>query len=289
MGQSVLTRILRSPDLLNAVLFNRLTEPLHLNALSIAVAIAGSFRTKVAYDLVWRPYHAFCMLKAADEARALGLRRLTAIELGVSTGDGLLNMCGLASKIEKETGVAFDIVGFDREGGLPEPQDYRDHPEVWQTGDFRTDFGPLQKQLPPNARLVLGDVTATVPNFISSLSRDAPCGFISLDLDYYSSSKAALNVLSGDPSLYLPWTVVYCDDIVLPSTNRWCGELLAIDEFNSNHAQRKLEPWRFVRTFRIFKNARWLDQIYFLHVLDHPRRQPAAEPLDQSYFRTLYG
>ena len=49
--------------------YERLSEPLHLNAISAFVALFGSFRRKVEYDLVLRPQNAFGILKAADSAK----------------------------------------------------------------------------------------------------------------------------------------------------------------------------------------------------------------------------
>jgi hypothetical protein len=52
-----------------------------------------------------------------------------AAEFGVANGAGLLNMCEIAARVTRETGVGFRIVGFDAGTGLPQPIDYRDHPE----------------------------------------------------------------------------------------------------------------------------------------------------------------
>ena len=46
---------------------DRLGEPLHLNLLSLVVRLFGSFRAKVAFDLVERRKYAFPLLKAEWE------------------------------------------------------------------------------------------------------------------------------------------------------------------------------------------------------------------------------
>ena len=84
-----------------------------------------------------------------------------------------------------------------------------------------------------------------------------------------------MRLLDGPPEVYLPTTLAYFDDVQLVAHNRWCGELLAIEEFNEAHEMRKLERHPFLATTRVFKHAPWIGQIYGLHVLDHPRRQPA--------------
>ena len=119
------------------VALERLTEPLHLNAVSLLVALCGSFRAKVGFDLVVRPQYAFSILHAADLARACGQQRITVIEFGVASGDGLLNMCRIAASVMKATGVDIEVVGFDTGRGMPPPVDYRDHPEVFSAGDFQ--------------------------------------------------------------------------------------------------------------------------------------------------------
>src|SRR3954462_5615339 len=47
-------------------------------------------------------------------------------ELGVGSGTGLLNLCEIAARVTAETGVAFELVGFDTGRGMPRPRDYRD-------------------------------------------------------------------------------------------------------------------------------------------------------------------
>lgn len=65
---------------------------------------------------------------------------------------------------------------------------------------------------------------------------------------------------------------MYFDDILLDNHNSWAGQLLAIREFNEQGDTRKLEHHRFLAHQRVFRNARWLQQTYFLHVMDHPAR-----------------
>ena len=131
----------------------------------------------------------------------------------------------------------------------------------------------LSALLPPNCRLILGPVDETVPEFVGgALTPSAPLGFVAFDLDYYSSTKQALVLLADpDPAKYLFTPTLYFDDIVLPYYCDWAGELLAISEFNSEQPMRKIQQYRFLRSRRIFKNARWIDQIFILHLFDHPR------------------
>jgi hypothetical protein len=264
-------------DRLRKVARERLTEPLHLNMAALFVALFGSFRAKVEFDLVIRPQFAFPMLYAADRARRLGIEEITAIEFGVANGAGLLNMCRIAQSVTKATGVRFRIYGFDTATGMPPAIDYRDRPEGFQHGDFpMSDRRALLEALPPFAELVIGDIKDTVPPFLERLSPDAPLAFVSLDVDYYSSSVLALPIFSGEPEKYLPMPLLYLDDIVIETANPWCGELLAVAEFNQHQAMRKIAPLAMLRARRVFKNALWIDQIYGVHIFDHSARSPAT-------------
>lgn len=253
-----------------------LTQPLHVTVLAGLVYLFGGFRAKVAFDLVRRREHAFAILAAADAAAEQGIRRVTVIECGVASGAGLWNMIEIGRKVTALTGVELELVGFDTGGGLPPPRDHRDHPELFQAGDFKMgDIEALRRSLPGNARLVLGDIAETAPSFLGELSKDAPVGYVAVDVDYYWSAVEALTLLTGDPELYLPVTFVYFDDVGFPSANDWCGERLAIREFNETHAMRKIQLDRFLKYRRVYKDSDWLDRLYKLHVLDHPLRQPA--------------
>jgi len=255
------------------ILRERLTEPLHMNLASLCMAAFGSFRAKVACDVVNRPHYAYGLLAAADQAKEAGLAAITAVEFGVAAGEGLLNLCKLARCVTSATGVHINLVGFDTGTGMPPPIDYRDHPEEFQASDYPMDHKKLSERLPSNCQLILGPIGETVPRYReTSLSRKAPLGFAAIDVDYYSSAREALNLLTdADAAKYLFLPVLYFDDIVLANYSDWTGELLAINEFNAENQKRKIQQYRFLRSRRLFKNARWIDQIYLLHLFDHPQ------------------
>jgi hypothetical protein len=258
------------------IFYERLSEPIHLNAISLFVAAFGSYRTKILFDLIPRQHYAYGVLRAAELAANSGLKAVTIVEFGVAEGTGLMNLCRISHKVSTTTGIGFEIVGFDSGVGMPPPQDYRDHPDLYQEGDFRMiDRDRLKKALPSNARIIFGQLKDTVPPFTESLNPTCPLGFVVLDVDYYSSATIALELLSHpDPTRYLSLPAIYVDNILNPRHNDWCGELLAVHEFNSNQPMRKLARDTFLRSRRIFKNAVWLDQMFLLHVLDHPEMQP---------------
>jgi hypothetical protein len=258
------------------IFYERLTEPLHLNLISLFVAAFGSYRSKISFDLITRQQYAYGVLRAADLAKAAGLSKVTMVEFGVAEGTGLINLCTIAKKVSAATGIDFEIVGFDTGAGMPPARDYRDHPDLYQKGDFpMKGREALQKVLPSNARIIFGQLSDTVPAFIESLSPRTPLGFVIIDVDYYSSATMAFRLLAHpDPNKYLPLATVYVDNVLAPSHNDWCGELLAVRDFNDNQPRRKLARDGFIRSRRIFKNAIWLDQMFLLHMFDHPLMQP---------------
>jgi hypothetical protein len=273
-----LLKKLREPRIWKRIFNERLTEPLHLNALSALVAVFGTFRQRVAFDLIIRQYYAFAILKAADLARAAGLGRLTIVEFGVGPGAGLMNMCLISEKVSSVTGVDIKVFGFDTGAGMPPPRDYRDHPDMYQAGEFPLDVERLRRKLPPNGQLVLGNVSDTVPRFLAEhVTDDRPIGFVDLDVDYYSSSVDALKLLQGDARCYLPVTLLYVDDIHHDGHNPFAGELLAIREFNERSPFRKICRPEFLENQRVFRRAAWLKHIFYLHVMDHPTRSVVAK------------
>jgi hypothetical protein len=273
---SLLRSLLKRRDIWQRLAVERLTEPLHLNVLALLAAAFGGTRAKIAFDVLVRQQHAYGLLHAADLARAHGARRVTVAELGVGVGTGLLNLCELSGRVERATGIGFDVVGFDTGTGMPPPVDHRDHPELYETSWFSMDSERLKARLPANARLILGDLDETIDDFVAGMSEAAPLGFATLDVDYHSSSLAALRLFTGRPELYFPYVPVYVDDLALPTHTRFAGELLAIEEFNEAHELRKLEFDRMLPYNRVFKHAEWLAHMFKLHVLDHPIRRNVA-------------
>ncbi len=102
-----------------------------------------------------------------------------------------------------------------------------------------------------------------MPDYRPSL----PIGFISFDLDYYSSTLAALQIMEGcDWNRWLPRTNAYFDDL---RTIEWVGERLAITEWNSRHDDRKVGQVMGLRD-SIFSSPAWADQMFEIHLFEHP-------------------
>jgi hypothetical protein len=238
------------------------------------VARSGDLRMRERYGLVDRPSYAYGMLRAADVAKYFGKQSVTVVEFGVASGHGLLNMIELAGVIERETGVEFRVLGFDTGAGLPELIGYRDQPELWRGGDFAMeDRDALMRKIGGRAEIVWGDIADTIGAFTETLSPGAPLGFVSVDVDIYTATKAALRCLTGSPEAYLPAVSMYFDDVSFFFANRWAGELAAIEEFNVEHDLRKIDLDRSLPGSRRTSSSAWYRNMYACHVLDHDGRQ----------------
>lgn len=257
--------------ILKRIYQERLGEPIIYNLVSILVFLFGNFRSKVKYDLVPREAYAYGILAAADYAIENNIKKITIIEFGVAAGNGLLNMCYIADKVNKLTGVEFQILGFDTGAGMPPPVDYKDHPEKYFTGDFPPiDSQKLVNSLPPNAKLILGNISDSIKDFDKYCN--SPIGFVSVDVDYYTSTIDCLKVFNLSSDKYLPYIFTYFDDVYNIDHNDFCGELLAINEFNLKNDNRKVTKATLLNSSRIFRRSPWTHQIYLTHIFDHKHR-----------------
>jgi hypothetical protein len=230
----------------------------------------GSIETRVRFGVWPKPAYAFGVYSAAKLARSLGIPAITAIEFGVGGGRGLVELERLAVKIGNHLGVQITVIGFDSGNGMPPPSDYRDLPHVWGKGFYQMDFEKLKAKL-KCASLQIGDVGDTVPELLSGGGFDR-IGFVSFDLDYYSSTKKALRIFEGGPSTRLPRVFCYFDDIIWPEWachNEYVGELCAIREFNEEHPHRKLCQMSNLAWTRAHAEA-WNEQTYVMHDFEHP-------------------
>ena len=220
----------------------------------------------LARDTSPYPQYLWGTMCAAGLAAALGRERITVIEFGVAGGNGLLELERVAAWVERRSGVGIDAVGFDTGTGLPRPQDYRDLPNLWSEGQYAMDSAALQARL-STARLELGAVAETVPAFLAE--RPAPIGFVSFDLDLYSSTTEALRIFEAEPAMLLPRVVCYFDDIIGFSHGDFTGERLAIREFNACHQDRKLSRLYGLR-YVLMQDRWWTEMMFMLHDFEHP-------------------
>ena len=230
-----------------------------------------SLQTKLDLDWFPYPYYAYSLNQATIQAKRLGLARISAVEFGVAGGNGLVAMETIAVELEKEHGVAIDLFGFDTGEGLPPSTDPRDLPYAWKRGFYKMDRAALDAKL-KRSTLIIGDVGQTVPSFFETFT-PPPIGFVSFDLDYYTSTMDAFGLFDASSETRLPRTFAYFDDIIGKDDELHCehvGELLAIADFNRANASKKLGQINGLKHKRVFHTG-WNEQIYVLHDLKHPR------------------
>jgi hypothetical protein len=213
------------------------------------------------------PQYMWGTLCAAAVAARLGYDRISVIEFGVAGGNGLVALEHCAQQATKLSGVAIDVYGFDTGVGLPKPVDHRDLPQLWREGFFTMDVEQLQARL-SSAQLLLGAVSDTVGDFVAS--NPAPIGFVSFDLDMYSSTVDAFQAFEGSLDILMPRVVCYFDDLIGFSHGDFSGERLAITEFNERHESRKLSKIYGLRYVMSLEQW-WTDQMYMAHFFEHPR------------------
>lgn len=232
--------------------------------------VNAPFELRLKYDAISRPSYGYGVYHAALQARSLGIPRICAIELGVGPGGGLIALEHIAGEIGSITGIEIDVLGFDTGTGMPPPMDYRDLPYRWAEGEFRMEPELLRGKL-SRAELILGNVRDTI-RVVLDRQDLGPIGFVSFDLDYYSSTRDALVLFDAPHFRLLPRIFCHVDDIIGDDRELHCrfvGELLAIDEFNQSHTHRKMSPI-FGLAYKRAVRAWWNDSMHVLHVLDHP-------------------
>jgi len=229
----------------------------------------GNFEDRLLAGVIPRPNYAYCVYHGARLAKRLGYTRMSAIEFGVAGGNGLLCLEQHAAIVSELTQVEIEVYGFDTGEGLPSPVDYRDLPYHWKSGFYKMDVTALQSRL-QRAKLVLGEVSVTLPSFFET-HRPAPIGAISFDLDFYSSTKSAMNVLRGGHEFLMPRIFCYFDDTIGTETevyNDFTGQRLAINEFNDEHDAMKLGFPYCLLNGRV--QDTWRYQIWVAHLFAHP-------------------
>ena len=125
------------------------------------------------------------------------------------------------------------------------------------------DVAGLKARLKPRTRLVLGPVAQSVQRFLDE--NQVTVGFVSFDLDYYSSTNSAFPLLTSSKRKILRRTPLYFDDIDFYFNHEFAGELLAIDELNRSSGEIRIDRWRGVRKERPFPEAPWLEKMYVAH------------------------
>jgi hypothetical protein len=230
-----------------------------------------SYADRLSLGLVDRPHYGHCIWQAAKLAHSLKYARISVIEFGCGGGNGLLNAESHIKEAMKEFPVEIELYGFYLGSGLPQPNDYRDMPYYFTHGLYTMDRTSLEKRL-TCAKLIIGDIKDTCASFFDDY-RPAPVGCIFHDLDFYSSTCAALKLHDADSDHFLPRVLMYFDDIIGNNETWLCndftGERLAIQEFNRDHAMKKISKDFYLPMKH--PSQWWTKHMYVYHDFAHPQ------------------
>jgi hypothetical protein len=225
---------------------------------------------RIELAVLRKPAYAYGLYRAARTASRLGIERISAVELGVAGGRGLLALERHAVDIEAMFDVEVSVYGFDTGEGMLAPADHRDLPYHFPQGNYVMDEQVLRGRL-QRAELILGDATVTFPaTFGGGMP---PLGFVSFDMDHYTPTAAILGGFgeAADHGRFLPRLPLYFDDVVGKrgqDYNEFTGELLAIREFNDGNRSVKIAEDRYFRSLPL--NFGWHHGCYILHRFEHP-------------------
>ena len=231
----------------------------------------AKYSTKIRWDAVARPGYSYGMLNAAKLAKSLGILRISALEFGTASGAGLLEMEKISLEIQRETGVSIEIYGFDSMDGLPATSDPLDQVYFWPPGLFQISTETYLPKL-KKTKIITGNVSQTVNKFIREY-QPAVIGFISFDLDYYSSTVEALKIFNAKDAYFLPRVECFMDDTAsfeLLCASEFTGVLKAIEEFNVDNKSPKIGIKRDIGRLRKLPGD-WFQSIYVAHFLNHPQ------------------
>jgi hypothetical protein len=242
--------------------------PFRIVARAILKKLNLSTHTRSIWEISKRPQYLIGLVEAARQAIQQGRSEISVIEFGVAGGDGLVVLQEEAALVESETAIKINVYGFDMGvEGLPSfIGDYRDHPDAWMPGDYKMDVEKLKARLTDRTKLVLGNVKNTVSSFFE-IYNPPPIGFVSFDLDLYSSTKDALSIFHS-PGLEMLWnTPLYFDDIQFIFNHKFAGELLAIREFNEESENIKIDRWYGIEYGRPFPERYIYKKLFVAHDL----------------------
>jgi hypothetical protein len=229
-----------------------------------------------AKEALQYPNYLFGLFSAARTARAAGASEFSAIEFGVAGGNGLVQLERHAAIVEQHYAVRIRTFGFDLGSGLPPPSDPRDCGFASPSGEFAMDLDRLKARL-ARSELLIGDVRDTVPRFRETSA--PPVGFVSNDLDLYTSTRASFALFEGNTERMLPRVILYFDDMSDYPYTTATGEWAAIHEFNTSHSDRQIGHMLGLKHSlgSFYRFAPWAESFFLLHLFNHPKYEAPEE------------
>lgn len=131
----------------------------------------------------------------------------------------------------------YHIFGFDSFEGLPEKKSEKDNCQRWRKGLFSYSLFDVEQKVKKQGidlerhtvHFVKGFFEKTLTPSLRKALRNSPPSVVTVDVDYYSSTKTVLEWLRP---ILRSGTLFYFDDIWSFGGNPNYGQLAAIKEFN---------------------------------------------------------
>ena len=214
----------------------------------------------------FRPHYHSMIYEATQSAIKLKLKKISIIEFGVASGNGLLSIEKYCKKLSKKYEIEYEIYGFDfgNAAGLNLSKNPKDLPYYWSEGQFKMDYEKLKEKI-TISKLVIGNVSDTIKSFTQKYN-PAPIAVVFFDLDYYTSTSNALELFKCQDEFILPRVICYFDDLQ-PNVNNFNGELAAINEFNKNNEEMKIAK-DYGASLNYYYGA-WEEEVFILHKFNH--------------------
>ena len=205
----------------------------------------------VKRGVIPRPHYALGILMAAHQAFKLGYKKISIIEFGCFNLDGLIDMEQHVKDIKEFINIEFNIFGFDYGKGLPKMKFHEaDRMQEWDVGDYSFKDKENLNSL-KSAKIIWGNVNKTIKKFIKETDlTKAPIGFISNDLDYYTSTYKSFDLLKTKSINFIPRPILYFDDFFRSS--KYEGEYLAIEMFNKKNKKKLSEILELTEQLSMF-------------------------------------
>jgi len=185
-------------------------------------------------------------------------------EFGVGWGNTMSRFAQAAIRYCEETGMSINdiyIYGFDSFKGLPDKQHVADDNLDWEKGSFAFEKDKTLALLEDlrfpldNVKLIEGFYEDSLNDESYNIIKENPPSIVTMDVDYYSSTKIALEFIAP---LLSSGTMFYFDDLYSFHLHPDMGQIKAIKEFNGKlgHLSPSTECGFNGKTF-MYSNLKW--------------------------------
>jgi len=220
-------------------------EKLTLSLYSLRRAMRDKLLLKLGFQSLFRDNVSSFYFHALNRQTNLAERRcgppsVNYYEFGVGLGGTLINYIKALRKFckrSKKELYSYHIFAFDSFNGLPKKKSPKDDYKEWYEGCYSHSLSEIKQRVikqgidlrQGTVHLIKGFYEKTLTPELRNELKDYPPSIVTIDCDYYSSTKTVLEWLRP---MLVSGTLFYFDDIWSFHGNPHYGELAAINEFN---------------------------------------------------------